>query len=233
MLTAGFFQSGPIRTAASWVAGLIGVITLVKFFLVAIKPNEMGIRMRNERPVYNKEGFWCFSWRTGFLFMETNRYIRTCTSRVAAKIPMLYDVRVVSIAHETRKIDPITVDSPDQVQYDLDGSVTYRVIPEGWALFASVQQSQMIDTTVIAIMTNVVSDVVRAFLCSTPDLSAIDEAVTATAQPLLREYGIELISLQLTTPRRSSVQVLRELPNNPQRFSVVRSMLALNLLRPR
>jgi len=208
MLTAGFFQAGPLRNITSVLAGIFATLTLVKFFLVTIEPNHMGYRHRNEKPLYTRKGYWAFSWRTGFMYFMQARHMRVYKKGVKFKVPYLWDIRVVSIADETRHIGTVKAHGPDGLQYETSAWITYRVIPEGWALFASLQRSQNVDESIGAAVRSAYGKVLANHVSLAFTDDGLTKAVRKRCRKRLKRYGIELICIETNPAALTDAQVL-------------------------
>lgn len=208
MLSAAFINEGPVRNGLSALAGILGALTLIKFFAQWIGPNEGAYRTRNQQRVLCR-GYWKLT-RYGVMYIATEPHYRTYGKGFHFKTPFIYDLQVASVAEETRDIPPFTVDSREDIQYAVAASVTYQIVREASSMFRAIEKSLTIDTAVIAIAGEALGVVLRgntdAELIGSRRLT---KRVRKLTRKTLRSYGVRLVRIDTIQFSKSQAEKLK------------------------
>jgi hypothetical protein len=211
MLSAAFLPEGPVRNGLSALAGILGALTLIKFFTQWIGPNEGAYRTRNQQMILCY-GIWKLT-RYGVMHITTEPHYRTYGKGFQFKTPFVYDLQVVSVAEVTREIPSFTVDSEEDIQFAVATSVTYQTILDASCMFRAVERSLTLDAAIVAAASEAVGIIFRG----NPDTELIGSGeltkkVRKLTKKTLRPYGIRLVRINTSQFSKSLAEKLKGQP---------------------
>ena len=192
------------RSAIPFLAsGLVAVGGLAKS-INRIPRGHVGQLLRNNKPVMNKVG--------------GEEVYRQYGPGIRMRVPIWETVQAISVQHRNNDLDILTVDPySGGPQICVKSSISWRVSTDTVAvhnaLFLAQNEAELTRIVVNlcgAGLLEVLSRVERIESVKDVDSDAVIDATRSVCTGPLREYGVELIDMQIQSLNRSPAQVLAD-----------------------
>lgn len=206
---AGLFQKAGSFDPTKLIAGAVSLVAVVPLIKAAtiIRQGEIGIRTRFGKP-YQKKGQWKIV-RPGLCFM----------------FPGTHSIVKINVQHQTDTLQDIVVER-DRVQRQIKASITWRVLQSPEDIYRAVYRADDLQKRIVE-------------AASAALVQAVQDGVTDLTQPLqvraslnwycreaLREYGVQLERVNITTNAPTDASVLADAIRESQYRAELTAVLA-------